>query len=175
MSGQQTHGYDLVVEFAEQAYQELLSVVFDTGGFLLGTILGGLGINLDPATPFSVTVSFDQPGGLPAGATDVVDIRVLLGNAGALGSLRIVASVDVDTSTNGIDLVRIDLAQKLWLTEIDVAGHPDPGSQRAVRHVSPAERQTLSPGALPRRPRHQHQHPDEERRRAHHRRHVTAG
>ena len=127
MSGQLTHGYDLVVEFAEQAYQELLGVVFDTGGFLLGTILGGLGIHLDPATPFLVTVSFDQPAGLPAGATDVVDIRVLLGNAGALGSLRIVASVDVDTSTNGIDLVRIDLAQKLWLTEIDVAGHPIPG------------------------------------------------
>ncbi|OOK77536.1 hypothetical protein BZL29_3948 [Mycobacterium kansasii] len=40
VSGEQTHGYDLVVEFAEQAYQQLLSVVFDTGGFLLGTILG---------------------------------------------------------------------------------------------------------------------------------------
>lgn len=127
MSGQQTHGYDLVVEFAEQAYQQLLSVVFDTGGFLLGTILGGLGIQLDPATPFSVTVSFDRPGGLPPGATDVVDIQVLLGDAGTLGALRIVASVDVDTSTNGIDLVRIDLEQKLWLTEIAVAGFPIPG------------------------------------------------
>ena len=127
MSGQQTHGYDLVVEFAEQAYQELLEVLFDTGGFLLGEVLGGLGLNIDPATPFSVTVSFDQPGGLPAGATDVVDIHVLLGNAGAAGALRIVASVDVDSSTNGIDLVRIDLAQKLWLTEIDVVGHPLPG------------------------------------------------
>lgn len=127
MSGEQTHGYDLVVEFAEQAYQQLLSVVFDTGGFLLGTILGGLGIHLDPATPFSVTVSFDRPGGLPPGATDVVDIHVLLGDAGTLGTLRIVASVDVDTSTNGIDLVRIDLEQKLWLTEISVAGFPIPG------------------------------------------------
>lgn len=127
MSGEQTHGYDLVVEFAEQAYQQLLSVVFDTGGFLLGTILGGLGIHLDPATPFSVTVSFDRPGGLPPAATDVVDIHVLLGDAGTLGALRIVASVDVDTSTNGIDLVRIDLDQKLWLTEIAVAGFPIPG------------------------------------------------
>ena len=127
MSGQQTHGYDLVIEFAEQAYQELLSVVFDTGGFLLGTILGGLGIPIDPAAPFSVTVSFDQPGGLPAGATDVVDIRVLLGDGGALGSLRVVASVDVDTNTGGIDLVRINLAQKLWLTEVAVVGVSIPG------------------------------------------------
>lgn len=69
MSGEQTHGYDLVIEFAEQAYQELLSAVVETGGFLLGTILGGRGIHLDPATAFSVTVSFDQP----AGATDVVN------------------------------------------------------------------------------------------------------
>ncbi|OOK73691.1 hypothetical protein BZL30_4796 [Mycobacterium kansasii] len=52
---------------------------------------------------------------------------MLLGDAGTLGTLRIVASVDVDTSTNGIDLVRIDLEQKLWLTEISVAGFPIPG------------------------------------------------
>ncbi|KAA1249634.1 hypothetical protein F0Q45_14120 [Mycobacterium simiae] len=127
MSGEQTHGYDLVIEFAEQAYQQILSVVFDTGGFLLGTILGGLGIHLDPATPFSVTVAFDRPGGLPAGAADVIDIHVLLGDAGALGTLRIVASVDMDTSTSGIDLARIDLEHKLWLTEITVAGFPIPG------------------------------------------------
>lgn len=127
MSGEQTHGYDLVMEFAEQAYQELLSVVFDTGDFLFGTILGGLGIHLDPASGFSVTVSFDQPGGLPAGATDVIDIHVLLGNAGSLGSLRILASVDVDTSTTGIDLVRIDLENKLWLAETSVVGFPIPG------------------------------------------------
>ena len=80
----------------------MLSIAFDTGGFLLGKILGGLGINLDPASPFSVTVSFDQPTGLPAGATDVVDIRVLLGNAGSLGALRIVASVDVNTEHHRI-------------------------------------------------------------------------
>jgi hypothetical protein len=127
MSGEQTHGYDLVIEFAEQAYEELLSVVFDTGGFLLSTILGAIGIHIDPAAPFSVTVSFDQPAGLPADATDVVDIQVLLGDAGALGSLRIVASVDVDTDTTGIDLVRINLEQKLWLTEIAVVGFSIPG------------------------------------------------
>src|ERR1700684_497236 len=99
MSGEQTHGYDLVIEFAEQAYEELLSVVFDTGGFLLSTILGAIGIHIDPAAPLSVTVPSDHPAGLPADATDVVDIQVLLGDAGALGSLRIVASVDVDTDT----------------------------------------------------------------------------
>src|SRR5213076_148710 len=108
MAGDQTHGYDLVLEFAEQAYQELLSVIFDTDGFLFGTILGHLGVHLDPALGFSVTVAFDQVGGLPAGATDVVDIRVLLGDAGSTGSLRIVASVDVDSDAATIDLVRIN-------------------------------------------------------------------
>src|SRR5262249_2310393 len=127
MAGDQTHGYDLVLEFAEHAYQELLSVIFDTDGFLFGTILGHLGINLDPALGFSVTVAFDQPGGLPAGATDVIDVRVLLGDAGSTGSLRIVASVDVDSGTADTALVRLDLENKLWPTELDVEGFPIPG------------------------------------------------
>jgi hypothetical protein len=127
MAGDQTHGYDLVLEFAEQAYQELLSVVFDTDGFLFGTILGSLGIDLDPALGFSVTVAFDRPGGVPAGATDVIDVRVLLGDAGSTGSLRIVASVDVDSQSPDTDLVRINLEDKLWLTEIDIEGFPIPG------------------------------------------------
>ena len=84
MSGDQTHGYDLVIQFAEQAYQELLTAFFDADGFL-GTILSSIGIPFDPASGFSVTVAFDQPGGLPAGATDVVDIRILLGDAGGFG------------------------------------------------------------------------------------------
>ncbi len=126
MSGDQTNGYDLVIQFAEHAYQELLTAFFDAEGFL-GTILSSIGIPFDPASGFSVTVAFDQPGGLPAGATDVVDIRILLGDAGGFGSLRIVASVDVDTSFTGVDLVRVNLAQKLWLTEISIVGFPIPG------------------------------------------------
>jgi hypothetical protein len=64
---------------------------------------------------------------LPAAATDVVDINVLLGDGGALGALRIVASVDVDSSAPAIDFVRINLEQKLWLTEISVVGFSIPG------------------------------------------------
>jgi hypothetical protein len=127
MAGDQTHGYDLVLEFAEQAYQELLSVLFDTDGFLFGTILGGLGIDLDPSIGFSVTVAFDRPGGIPANATDTVDIQVLLGDAGSTGSMRIVASVDVDSSAADTDLTQINLKDKLWLTEIDILGHSIPG------------------------------------------------
>src|SRR4051794_39592728 len=126
MAGEQTHGYDLVLEFAEQAYQELLTIVFDTDGFLFGTILGGLGIHLDPALGFSVTIAFDRPGTVAAAATDVIDLHILLGEGGASGSLRMVASVNVDSSS-GNDLVRIDLENKLWLTEISVAGHAIPG------------------------------------------------
>jgi hypothetical protein len=126
MSGEQTHGYDLVWEWAEQAYAGLLSAFFDDNGFLLDQILGALNIQLPAGSPFSVTVAFDKPGGLPAAATDVVDIHVLLGEGGSLGALRIVASVDVDTLQE-FDLVRINLEQKLWLTEISVVGFPIPG------------------------------------------------
>ena len=127
MSGDQTHAYDLVWEWAEDAYEGLLSVFFDTNGFLLDQILGGLNIHLPGGTGFKVTVSFDKPAGLPAAATDVVDINVLLGDGGALGALRIVASVDVDSSAPAIDFVRINLEQKLWLTEISVVGFSIPG------------------------------------------------
>ena len=127
MSGAQTHGYDLVMEWAEDAYQKLLSGIFDAEDFLLGTILGALGINVDLGTPFSVTVSFDKPAGLPAAATDVIDVHVLLGDAGGLGTLRIVASVDINTSVAGLDLAQVNLEQKLWLTEISVLGFPLPG------------------------------------------------
>ena len=78
-------------------------------------------------TPFSVTVSFDKPAGLPAAATDVIDFHILLGDAGTLGALRVVASVDINTSTAGLDFAQVNLAQKLWLTEISVVGFPIPG------------------------------------------------
>lgn len=133
MAGNQTHGYDLVIEFAERAYQDLLSVIFDTGDFLFGTILGGLGINIDPAGGFSVSVSFDRPAGIPATATDVVDIRVMLGANGNLGNLRIVSTVDVDQSSAGVDLVRINLKDKLWITELSVIGFPIPGLDGLLR------------------------------------------
>ena len=58
MSGAQTHGYDLVMEWAEDAYQRLLSAFFDAEDFLLSTILAALGINVTVGTPFSVTVSY---------------------------------------------------------------------------------------------------------------------
>ena len=127
MSGAQTHGYDLVMEWAEDAYQKLLSAFFDAEDFLLATILGALGINVTVGTPFSVTVSFDKPAGLPAAATDVIDFHILLGDAGTLGALRVVASVDINTSTAGLDFAQVNLAQKLWLTEISVVGFPLPG------------------------------------------------
>ena len=127
MSGTQTAGYDLVMEWAEDAYQRLLGAIFDANDFLLGTILGGLGIPVDLGTPFSVAVSFDRPAGLPASATDVIDIHVLLGDTGTLGSLRIVASVDINTAATGFDIGQVNFADKLWLTEISVVGFPLPG------------------------------------------------
>ena len=128
MAGDATHGFDLVIEFAEQLFRDLLGVVFDTDGFL-ADILGGIGVPASVANTFQVEVAMDAPVGiaLPAGATDFLDIHVFLGDGGSLGDLRIIAGVDVDRSSSTTDLVHIDLANRLFFTSISVAGFNIPG------------------------------------------------
>ncbi len=129
MPGTETHGFDMVMEFAENAYQDLFAVIFDTDGFL-EKILAQLGINVDLASPFSVDVLLDRPSdpGIPAGASDVIDIRIHLGEGatGSLGRLRIVAGVDVDRHVPGVVLVRVNLRDKLHVAEVNVLGFPVP-------------------------------------------------
>ena len=112
MSGDQTHAYDLVWEWAEEAYEGLLSVFFDTNGFLLDQILGGLNIHLPGGTGFKVTVSFDKPAGLPPPPLPTSSTSTFCSvTAAGKGALRIVASVDVDSSVPAIDFVRINLSR----------------------------------------------------------------
>ncbi len=120
MTGSQLNGFDLVIEFSEQAYKDILSGVFDSGTFLCDLFNGlitRLGLPPSPCPSiFTADISFDVPTdipSLPAGTSDVVDVRIALGEGGSVGSLRFVAKIDVDRTTIGsgqIDLVRVNLS-----------------------------------------------------------------
>ncbi len=129
MAGTETHGYDLVIEFAERAFQDLLQTIFDTG--FLAAIFDALpGVDSDAADVFTIALRFDRPTDvtLPAGAGDTIDLSVLLGDGGTRGHLRIVVGVDVDR-TGPNDAIGLDFGGKLFHADIDVrvAGFPIPG------------------------------------------------
>ncbi|MGV9711580.1 hypothetical protein ACWDTI_13055 [Gordonia sp. NPDC003424] len=149
MAGQLTHGYDVVMELSEQTYEDILRVIFDTDDFLLNAILGPLGIPVPPGIGFDATVSFDRPPGLPAAATDPIDIRVTLGPGGSTGSLRIVADVVTDRFSPTVEVIRLDLANKLWLTEISVVGINLPGLNGAFANLLRSSVQSIILLALP--------------------------
>ena len=115
MPGSQLNNYDLVVEFSEQAFNDLLSAFFDTIkpiGAILHNITGGL---VPAGVPFALTVSFDVPTDvpLPPGTMDTLDISMTLGANASLGTLRFVAVVNVKhTNLAGVDvdLVQLDLS-----------------------------------------------------------------
>ena len=120
MAGTQTHGYDLVIEFAEQAVQDIVSAFFDADG-LLSDLLSGIGAPASVANAFTVIVAFDRPTDVPSSDPDVVDIQLLLGEGGtgSLGHLRVVAGVDIEP-TDHFDIARIDLENRLERTEFAV-------------------------------------------------------
>lgn len=111
MAGQQSAGFDLVMEFSETPLQELLGVFFDTSDFLC-TLLNLLAI---PCEGFNVSVSLDRPAGsvLTAAQTDAVDIQ-LTATLGVAWRLRLIAGVDVDRGTPGLNQVRLNLRDRLY-------------------------------------------------------------
>lgn len=136
MAGTETHGYDLVMEFAERAIQDLLQTIFDNG--FLAAILDALpGVDADAADVFTLDVRFDRPTdvAIPATATDTVDLSVLLGDAGTGGSMRIVVGVDVDHS-GANDAIGLNFADKLFFSDVEVrvAGFPIPGLDGPFRN-----------------------------------------
>ncbi len=128
MAGTETHGYDLAIEFAEQACRDIVSAFFDSDG-VLSDLLNGIGAPSGVADAFTVVLGFDRPSGVPASNPDVVDIQVLLGEGatGSLGHLRIVAGIDVEP-TAALDVVQIDLANRLHRTELEITGLPGPAN-----------------------------------------------
>lgn len=136
MPGEATHGYDLVIEFAEQAYQEILTAIFDTDDFLAGEILDPIGADTDDG--FRVGILFDRPADVPGTAQDPIDVRVEVGDvADPVAALRMVVGVDVDRSGSENDLVRLNFADRLYLASARVHGIPIPGFEGLVRSRMP--------------------------------------
>jgi hypothetical protein len=134
--GDETHGYDLVIEFAEQAYQEILTAIFDTDDFLSNGLLDPIGA--DDADGFRVSVLFDRPTDIPASAQDPLDLRIEVGDVfDPVATLRMVVGVDVDRTGPDDDLVRLNFADRLYLATARVHGIPVPGFQALVRSRMP--------------------------------------
>jgi hypothetical protein len=135
VAGNETHGYDLAIEFAERAIQDLLQAVFDNG--FLAAVLDALpGVNSDSVDVFTINLRFDRPTdvSIPASAADTIDLTVLLGDAGKRGHMRIVVGVDVDRSGDS-DAIGLNFADKLFFSDVEVsiAGFPVPGLNSPFR------------------------------------------
>lgn len=127
MSGSQSHGFDLVVEFPETVLQEILGAVFDKD-HLLCRILADIGLG-QVCGGFQLSVAYDRPAdvSIPAGEQNVLDMMIRLGQNGTVGSLRLVAGMEVDHQQAEYDLARINLLEKLYCAHIQVAGITIPG------------------------------------------------
>jgi len=128
LPGSQLNNFDLVVEFSEQAFNDLLSAFFDTIkpiGDILHNISGGV---VPAGVPFVLTLSFDVPTDipLPPGTMDTIDVSMTLGTNGSVGTLRFVARVNVNhTNIAGadVDLVQLDLSSAgLLYTHLNLYG-----------------------------------------------------
>lgn len=128
-----THGYDAVLEISEAAYQKILSAIFDTADFLMDQVLSSLNVQVPPGSGFDVSVSFDRPAGIPANATDVIDVHVTLGANGSIGALRFAAGLAVIRLDNKTEILTIDLRNKLWIAEASIFGIAVPAD--TVRHT----------------------------------------
>jgi len=125
MPGDATHGFDMVIEFAEQAIQRVVSGVLDASGLFtaLGSVLDAIpGVNVS-SDGFRSSINFDRPTGIsfPAGAQPV-DIRLDWLNSGGTveAELRIVAGLVVDRSSPDTDLLMLDLKNSLFFLDLHV-------------------------------------------------------
>ena len=121
MGGQQSAGFDLVMEFSEKPLQDVLGVAFDTSNFLCDLLSV---LNL-PCQGFTLSVSLDRPTDVPltADQTNAVDIQI----SGALGPawrIRLVAGIDVDRSRPGFQTARLNLQDRLYFRSATLAGVP---------------------------------------------------
>jgi hypothetical protein len=155
MPGQETHDFDLVMELVPESLAEILGVAFDTDD-LLGQILDGV---LSFGGAFKLDVSMDRPTdvSLPADALNPIDVRIEL--LGGLGSVRIVAGVDTDRSADGVDLIQVNLRDRLYHAAAAAGPIPLPSNVlrdnlQALRTIPllpvPVERGTADPKKLER-------------------------
>jgi hypothetical protein len=122
MAGTQTAGFDLVMQFSEDALQELLGVFFDSSGIIPRLV--DLIPTLD-GSEFTLSVSLDRPTDVtldPPGAENPLDIRLGLGTGGSLATLRIVVGIVVDRTDPNQDQVEIDFGESIYFAQATLGG-----------------------------------------------------
>jgi len=127
MPGSQTQRFDAVMEFTEQSVNDVLSTFFDSSG-LLSSFLNAVGLGSADGA-FSLDVLFDRPGDvpLPAGASNLLDMRFDIGADGSLGQLRAVAGLNMNrTTSNDFDIAEVDFRNQLHFTGFTAGSIPIP-------------------------------------------------
>ena len=127
MPGNQTQRFDAVLEFSEQSVNDVLSTFFDSSG-LLSTFLNAVGLGSADGA-FSLDVLFDRPGDipLPAGASNLLDMRFDIGADGGLGQIRAVAGLNMNRTTSGdFDIAEVDFRNQLHFTGFTAGSIPIP-------------------------------------------------
>lgn len=119
MAGNQTHGFDMVIEISDQTIQNLLSATFDSEG-LLGSLTSALGV----IEEFHLTTNFDRPTSLiPSNAENPIDLTFQLKLAGNnSATLRIVVGVTVDRTDSKFDKVLLNFKDKMYHFELTGTG-----------------------------------------------------
>ncbi len=136
MAGTETAGFDLVMQFSEDAYQELLGIFFDEGGIInnIVDVIPGVDDNA-----FTLDIALDRPTdvGLDAAAENPIDIRLGIGEGGGLATVRMVVGINVDRRTEADgseqDRVQIDFANNIYFAALTVAGINVPIPNLAAR------------------------------------------
>jgi hypothetical protein len=126
MAGNQTHGYDLAIEFSSHFFNQFLGVTLDSpvaggSGSLLCQLLTGLG-HPELCGAFTVDVLMSRPTDLaiPASARDFLDIHI--GVADGTVQLRMVVGVVTDRSQPNADIFMLDFQNHLFAQQIKIGG-----------------------------------------------------
>jgi hypothetical protein len=111
MAGQQSAGFDLVMEYSEEPLQDALGVALDTNDFLC-SFLDLLSI---PCEGFTLTVSLDRPTDpvLTPAQTDAVDIQIS-GGVLVTWRIRMIVGIDVNRNIPMLEFVQLNLRDRLY-------------------------------------------------------------
>jgi hypothetical protein len=143
MAGEETHGFDLVLEVAEETVSDIVANVFSDENLscaVVDALSAGVASDLGDCTDFVLTINFDRPNvPLPAGAANPVDILLETGDANAGTRTRMVVGFDVaaaDIAEGEFDTIRLNFRDELYFAESTLrvlgAEQPFPGDEAAA-------------------------------------------
>lgn len=125
MAGTQTAGYDMVIQFSEDFYENIIGSNFEMNQ-IIPQLLDGFGLSEDR---FNLTVTLDRPTDitLPSGSENPIDISIGIGEDGSAANLRIVAGIVVDRTDSGKDILTIDFENNLYhaIATLPIIGDTD--------------------------------------------------